>query len=95
MSAAARLLVDRRPEHLYSRLRAAMHVALERTASRCARLGAGLSHLDPAKVLERGYGIVQKTDGRVVRDSAELTLGETVVLRLARGGAGARIETKH
>jgi exodeoxyribonuclease VII large subunit len=95
MSAAARLLVDRRPEHLYSRLRAAMHVALERTASRCARLGAGLSHLDPAKVLERGYGIVQKADGRVVRDSAELTLGETVVLRLARGGAGARIETKH
>jgi exodeoxyribonuclease VII large subunit len=94
-SAAARLLADRRSEHLHARLRAAARVALERAGARCLRLGASLSHLDPARVLERGYGIVQKADGRVVRDSAELTLGETVVLRLARGGAGARIETKH
>ena len=94
VSAAARLLIDRRSEHLHSRLHAAMHVALERTASRCARLAAGLSHLDPARVLERGYGIVQKADGRIVRDSAALALGEAVTLRLSRGTAGARIETR-
>lgn len=94
-SAASRLLANGRPEHLHARLRAAARVALERAGARCARVDASLSHLDPARVLERGYGIVQKADGRVVRDSAELTLGETVVLRLARGGAGARIETKH
>ena len=49
---------------------------LERTAARCASLGANLSHLDPAKVLERGYSIVEESDGRVVRDSAALVLGE-------------------
>jgi exodeoxyribonuclease VII large subunit len=79
--------------HLLARLRVAARSGLERTAARCASLGANLSHLDPAKVLERGYSIVEKSDGRVVRDSAALVLGEAVILRLARGSAGARIET--
>lgn len=78
--------------HLLARLRAAARAELERTAARCASLGANLSHLDPAKVLERGYSIVEKLDGRVVHDSAALVLGEAVILRLARGSAGARIE---
>ena len=79
--------------HLIARIRVAAHAALERAAARCIGLGANLSHLDPTKVLERGYSIVQTPDGRVVRDSAALVLGEQVVLRLARGSAGARIET--
>jgi len=79
--------------HLLARLRAAARAGLERTAARCASLGANLSHLDPAKVLERGYSIVEKLDGSVVRDSTALALGEAVVLRLAKGSAGARIET--
>jgi exodeoxyribonuclease VII large subunit len=91
-SAAARLLVDRQGAHLLARLRAAAHAALERSAARCASLAASLSHLDPARVLERGYSIVQKADGSVVRDSAALALGESVALRFARGGADARIE---
>jgi exodeoxyribonuclease VII large subunit len=82
-----------RSGHLLARLRAAARAGLERTAARCVSLGANLSHLDPAKVLERGYSIVEKSDGRVVRDSAALVPGEAVTLRLARGSAGARIET--
>jgi exodeoxyribonuclease VII large subunit len=81
-----------RPVHLVARLRAAAHAGLERAAAVCARLGASLSHLDPARVLERGYSIVHKTDGSVVRDSSALMLGEPVLLRFARGGADARIE---
>jgi exodeoxyribonuclease VII large subunit len=93
-NAAARLLVDRQAEHLAARLRAAAHAALERAIARLARLGGSLSHLDPARVLERGYSIVQRADGSVVGNSAVLTLGEPVTLRFARGSAGARIETK-
>ncbi len=62
-------------------------------AARCASLRASLSHLDPAKVLERGYSIVQKADGAVVSDGAALAVGESVALRFARGGAEARIES--
>src|SRR5262252_7400309 len=93
-SAAMRLLADRQPEYFAARLRAAAHAALERSAARFARLGGSLSHLDPARVLERGYSIVTKADGSVVGDSAALTLGESVALRFARGSAAARIETK-
>jgi exodeoxyribonuclease VII large subunit len=87
--------VDRQAEHLLARLRVAAYGSLERAAARCAAAGASLSHLDPRRVLERGYSIVQKPDGRVVSDSAALALGESVVLRFAKGGAEARIETKH
>jgi len=80
-------------DHLLARLRASAWVALERAAARSASLAANLSHLDPARVLERGYSIVQKPDGHVVSDSSALVLGEPVVLRFARGDADARIET--
>jgi len=94
-SAVTRLLTDRRPQpaHLIARIRAAARAALERAAARRTSLAANLSHLDPTRVLERGYSIVHTPDGQVVRDSAALTPGDNVVLRLARGSAGARIET--
>lgn len=92
-SAAARALMDRQAGHLLARIRAAARASLERSAARCAGLGASLSHLDPARVLERGYSIVQKADGAVVSDSAGLIAGESVALRFARGGAEARIES--
>ena len=94
-NAAARLLADRQAEHLLARLRRAAYGSLERAAARYAAAGASLSHLDPGRVLERGYSIVQKPDGRVVSDSASLALGDAVVLRFARGSAEARIETTH
>jgi exodeoxyribonuclease VII large subunit len=81
-----------RPVHLVARLRAATRTALDRAGARCASLGASLSHLDPARVLERGYSIVYKTDGGVVRDSSSLARGESVLLRFAKGDAEARIE---
>lgn len=82
-----------RSAHLLARLSSAAHRMLGRAASTCAGFSASLSQLDPAKVLERGYSIVQKPGGEVVRDSAALVPGETVALRFAKGGAGARIET--
>ena len=77
-----------------SRVRAAARARVERAAADCARLGASLAHLDPAAVLERGYSIVQKQDGGIVRDSAALAVGESVALRFAKGRARARIVAK-
>ncbi|MGB5082004.1 MAG: exodeoxyribonuclease VII large subunit [Burkholderiales bacterium] len=77
-----------------ARLRTATRARIERVSADCARLEASLSHLDPAAVLGRGYSIVQKKDGTVVRDSAALTDGESVALRFAKGRARARILAK-
>ena len=86
-------LSARRTE-LLLRLQRAAHAAIERAATRCARIAASLTHLDPARVLERGYSIVERSDGSIVVDGAALDLGETVGIRFARGGAQARIERK-
>ncbi|MGC2518612.1 MAG: exodeoxyribonuclease VII large subunit [Burkholderiales bacterium] len=83
-----------RSGQLLHRLRTAALANVERASTRCARLAASLAHLDPAAVLERGYSIVEKAGGMIVRDSAALAIGETVALRFARGRARAKIDAK-
>jgi exodeoxyribonuclease VII large subunit len=83
-----------RRTELVLRLQRAAHAAVERAATRCARIAASLTHLDPARVLERGYSIVERADGAIVVDGAALDVGESVSIRFARGGAQARIERK-
>jgi exodeoxyribonuclease VII large subunit len=61
-------------------------------AERSEQLVARLRAVAPQATLERGYAIVIDERGAAVRDGAALVAGEHVDLRLARGGAGARIE---
>jgi exodeoxyribonuclease VII large subunit len=59
------------------------------------RLGEGaakLSALSPLAVLSRGYGYVQKADGKTVLGVSELLEGERIDITLADGKAEARIE---
>jgi exodeoxyribonuclease VII large subunit len=49
--------------------------------------------------LDRGYSVVQKSDGVIVKDPAELSAGEEIRLRLAKGVAlataiGKKLEKK-
>ncbi len=64
----------------------------ETQRQRLQALSAHLEHLNPQAVLSRGYSIVTRGDGVIVRDSAELEIGAPVDLTLARGGASARVE---
>ena len=96
-------LVSLRPglEHLKSRhrdlalrLKNVSRTYLDRGQQAVQSLSAQLEQLHPQAVLSRGYSIVTREDGIIVRDSAELDVGMSVSLTLARGSAGARIETK-
>jgi exodeoxyribonuclease VII large subunit len=87
-----------RPERLQTkvhelngRLARALAVGLQQRQARLSALATHLTHLNPTAVLERGYSIVRGADGRIVRDSRQLTLGEAVALILARGAAEAQI----
>ena len=51
-----------------------------------------LRALSPRLVLERGYCLVRRADGRLLRDSAELGVGDLVTMEFARGEADARVE---
>jgi exodeoxyribonuclease VII large subunit len=55
------------------------------------RMADALGHLNPAAVLDRGYAIVQREGARVVTDSRQLAIGESVTLTFARGRAQADV----
>ena len=92
-----------RPELMLDQ-RAADVTALRQRAERCLdhRLGtaagelrhtvARLRALSPAATLERGYAIVQRADGRVVRAAAQVAKGDPLRVRLAEGELGATVD---
>jgi exodeoxyribonuclease VII large subunit len=64
-----------------------------RERRRIAELAQGLEHLNPRAVLERGYAIVATAQQDIVVDSTQLRRGDAVTLTLARGSAGATIDS--
>ena len=48
--------------------------------------------LSPQATLDRGYSVVQKADGSVLRKASEVKSGEKLRLRLAQGEVGAITE---
>ena len=62
-----------------------MESRLNRARAALGALEAHLSQLSPLRVLERGYAIVQRPDGTVVRDAAQGPENSQLNVRLARG----------
>ncbi|WP_298459489.1 exodeoxyribonuclease VII large subunit [uncultured Cellulomonas sp.] len=65
--------------------RRALDVVLARGAAETQRLAAQVRALSPAATLERGYAVVQRPGGAVVRDASEVADGERLRVRVARG----------
>jgi exodeoxyribonuclease VII large subunit len=61
------------------RLHAGMRMLLEQKAARFMRVDAHVNALDPRRQLERGYSIAQTANGVIVRDAAEIAVGQTEV----------------
>jgi exodeoxyribonuclease VII large subunit len=59
-----------------------------------AALDAGLRHLGPQAVLQRGYSIVATAEGMIVQDATQIAEGDGLRLRFARGGALATVTRK-
>ncbi len=82
-------------ERVVQERRAAADRMAARVASANESLGLAAGRLDalsPLRVLARGYAIVTREDGGApVTDASALAAGDGVRLRLARGGARARI----
>lgn len=74
------------------RLVPAMKSALQRAESRLGVCTAGLRHLSPYGVLERGYSITLDGSGRVVRGIKGLAAGARVTTRLADGAVESVVE---
>jgi len=83
----------RRLDELESRHGRAIREHLRLARQQADSLSARLDSLSPLAVLGRGYSLTQRAaDGQVVRDAAQLDLGDRLLTRFARGQAQSRVE---
>jgi exodeoxyribonuclease VII large subunit len=80
--------VDGLLERARRRMTARLDAAEEDLVHRRARVAA----LSPAATLQRGYAIVQRPDGTVVRRSADVAPGDPLRIRLAEGTVPAKVQ---
>jgi exodeoxyribonuclease VII large subunit len=87
-------MVEHRQTEVVQHLRHARHLldaALLRGTGEVGRLAAQVRALSPASTLERGYAVVQRTDGAVVRTADDVAAGDPVHVRLAAGSLDAEV----
>ena len=79
-------------QELARRLHGAARKLLTAAAERVQGAQAHLLHLNPERVLDRGYSITETADGAIIRDSAQLTGEQALKITLARGWAEVRVK---
>lgn len=79
---------------LDNRLRALMMQKLERHALHLSSLQSHLQHLDPKQVFNRGYSMVRDAQGRIVSDTHNIALGDTLEITVAKGRLSAEVTGK-
>jgi exodeoxyribonuclease VII large subunit len=66
---------------------------LHASGATVSALDARLHALSPLAVLDRGYALVLDAEGGLVRSTAQVATGDTVVTRLSDGSFTSRVET--
>ena len=72
----------------------AMDTLLLRRRSRLEQIEHQLKALSPVAILERGYALVFESSGKLVKNSAQLEVGDEISARLAHGSLTAKVEKK-
>ncbi|HYL62862.1 MAG TPA: exodeoxyribonuclease VII large subunit [Candidatus Methylomirabilis sp.] len=88
--AAFRLRLEKRSADLSLRAERLLRTKRERLA----RLALQLEERSPLRVLERGYAIATDASGTVLRDSAQVALGDSVAIQLHRGRLTTEVRRK-
>ena len=81
-------MITERADHVESltdRSRRCLGHLLDRADSELTHTHARVVALSPAATLKRGYAVLQKADGHVVRDPGEVTADEVLRARVAEG----------
>jgi exodeoxyribonuclease VII large subunit len=71
------------------RARRSLRARVEAAEADLAHSRARVAALSPAATLQRGYAVVQRADGAVVRAPSEVDPGDRLRVRLAHGDLGA------
>jgi exodeoxyribonuclease VII large subunit len=85
---------QRRLDELSTRSNRAVRQRLASARRQVDSMASHLESLSPLGVLGRGYSLTQRlADGRLVRNAAELTIGDELSTRFAHGRAVSRVES--
>jgi len=90
-------LQEHRLRHLHSRTRLghAMQRILERQQERLQHIILSLDTLSPLATLARGFAILERPDGTIVRKALTVSAGDPLRARLAQGTLDCRVEAVH
>jgi len=80
-------------EHL-GRFDAVFRRFLTERRNRLSQVEGILKERSPGTVLQRGYSITRDAAGRIVRDAAQVAIGDDLSIRLARGELGATVRER-
>ena len=92
--AAPHTMLEQRERDITQSLRHSRHALntlLLHASGEIGRLAAQVRALSPASTLERGYAVVQRADGHVVRRPDDVEVGAGVHVRLAEGALDAEV----
>ncbi len=87
---ALRLRLEKRSTELAARVERLLRAKRERLD----RLRLQLEERGPLRVLERGYAIATDAAGHLLRNSAQVALGDTVKIQLHRGRLTTQVKGK-
>ena len=76
---------------LLDRARRVVGHRLDKDADAVSHLRARVVALSPQATLDRGYAVVQRADGHVVRDPADVDVGDALRVRVAAGDLAATV----
>jgi len=71
---------------------AAMRTSLLRSQSRLDQLASQLQALSPVAILERGYALVFDSRGNLLKNAAQVKVGDEISARLAKGSVTATVK---
>jgi exodeoxyribonuclease VII large subunit len=87
-------LVDAREDQVLAareRARRCLSARLDRAGDEVHHLRGQVRALSPSATLSRGYAVVQRPDGTVVRDPSQVAVGDPLRLRVAGGELAAQV----
>ena len=93
LSSPMQMLDDRRLllDYQARRLSAGLTSAMGRERERFGRLAAALDAMSPLKVLGRGYALVKREEGALVRSASQVSAGERLTVQVADGGFDCQV----
>jgi len=78
-------------ENAYTACNSAIEHEIEERRRRLGLAATSLDALSPLGVLQRGFAIAQTADGKLVRDAQQVSPGDAIKVRLARGRIDANV----